>query len=469
MVKKSINYAKYSKIAIAVLFILLLHLIAAVHASAAIRMSSSYIYFGSPSSYFTAVSNAGDALDIVYPSYFDLSTDGSLKLTSAVSQSFVDEMHRKGIKVAPFLSNHWSRTVGRAALANRSDLALQVAAAIAEYDLDGVNIDLENLTPDDRANYVDFIRLLSLALPYDKEISVAVAANPYGTSKGWQGSYDYAAMAEYSDYLVIMAYDESYETGPAGPVASIPFVEKSLQYAVKNVSPDKLMLALPFYGRMWRDGGGHPDGYGVSNRTIDSLISEFKGKKYYDSRSQTSYVKVTIGSGDRKPVIGGKTLTAGTYTIWYSDEGTVKRTLTLADKYNIRGASSWSLGQESVNAWSYFNLWLDGCYFVDIQYHWARDSIFNAYTNGWVKGVSSSAFAPENALTRAQAAVMLVRALGLPVGTAKTHPSNEPGLTGIDTGFSDISGHWAEAEIETARRYDIVRGVGEGGLIRTVR
>lgn len=87
-------------------------------------------------------------------------------------------------------------------------------------------------------------------------------------------------------------------------------------------------------------------------------------------------------------------MTAGTYTIWYSDEATLKRSLALVDKYDIMGASSWSLGQESANTWSYFTLWLAGCYFVDIQYHWARDSIFSAYANGWVKGVSSASFAP---------------------------------------------------------------------------
>ena len=386
---------KYAKYVLAVLIILLVKIFYAVHAGAVIdRINTSYIYFGNPSSYFTAVSSAQDSLDIVYPSYFDLSSGGNLKLTSAVSRGFVDEMHRKGIKVAPFLSNHWDRTAGRAALANRAALASQIAEAVKKYDLDGVNIDLENLTPDDRANYVDFVRLLRLALPDGKEISVAVAANPYGTSKGWQGSYDYAGLARYSDYMVIMAYDESYETGPAGPVASIPFVEKSLKYAVKNVSPDKIVLALPFYGRMWRDGGGYPNGYGVGNRTIDSLISEYKGKRYYDSASQTSYARITIGPGDRKPVIGGKALTAGTYTIWYSDEATLKRSLALVDKYDIMGASSWSLGQESANTWSYFTLWLAWCYCVDILYHRARHSIFSAYANGWVKGVSSASFAP---------------------------------------------------------------------------
>ncbi len=51
------------------------------------RMNSTYIYFGNPSSYLTAVNNVSDPLDVIYPSYFDLNTDGSLKLTTALSQS----------------------------------------------------------------------------------------------------------------------------------------------------------------------------------------------------------------------------------------------------------------------------------------------------------------------------------------------------------------------------------------------
>lgn len=65
-------------------------------------------------------------------------------------------------------------------------------------------------------------------------------------------------------------------------------------------------------------------------------------------------------------------------------------------------------------------------------------------------------------MTRAQAAAMLVRALGLPTGAAEVSPSVETGQAESDTGFIDITGHWAEAEIETARRHNIVNGVGNG-------
>ncbi len=217
-------------------------------------------------------------------------------------------------------------------------LAEQIASAVSTYKLDGVNVDIENLTYDDRANYVDFVHLLREALP-DKEVSVAVAANPNGTTRDWQGSYDYAGLAKYS---------------------------------------------------------------------------------------------------------------TGTYTIWYANETTTKNTLTLVGKYDILGASSWSLGQESANTWSYYDLWLNGVYFNDIQYHWAKNTIFNAYKQGWIKGVSTNSFAPNSALTRAQAATMLVRALGLPV---------DPTTPGS---FEDTLGHWAEAEIETAKEHHIIQGVGEG-------
>ncbi|NCA91723.1 glycoside hydrolase, partial [bacterium] len=316
-----------------------------------------------------------------------------------------------------------------------------------DYNLDGINIDIENMTEVQRSAYVDFVRLLREKLP-DKVISVAVAGNPYEWNNGWQGSYDYAGLAAYCDYLIVMAYDEHYQNGPSGAVASMSFVENSIKYALTKVAKEKIVLGLPFYGRIWKNGGGYPKGYGVSNVTIDSLIGQYHGNIAFDAASRTSYATITVGQSDAKPVIGGGTLTAGTYTIWYADEQTTKEYLTLVQTYDIKGAGSWSLGQESENIWDYYKLWLNGCYLEDIQTHWAKDAIFSAFQHGWMKGVSNTAFLPEASLTRAQAAVILVRMLGysLDTGTGNT--------------FTDIAGHWAQAEIETARQYGLIGGVG---------
>jgi hypothetical protein len=76
------------------------------------------------------------------------------------------------------------------------------------------------------------------------------------------------------------------------------------------------------------------------------------------------------------------------------------------------------------------------------------DSILTAFQNGWVKGVTSTSFMPEASLTRAEAAVILVRMLGLDVDYSAP-PT-----------FKDTVGHWAQSEIETARKNKIIDGVG---------
>ena len=83
--------------------------------------------------------------------------------------NFIDEMHSKNILVTPFLSNHWSRDLGRSALKNREKLANEIIKAIDKYDLDGVNVDIENVTEVDRDNYTDFVKILSEKMPEGKQ------------------------------------------------------------------------------------------------------------------------------------------------------------------------------------------------------------------------------------------------------------------------------------------------------------
>lgn len=98
------------------------------------------------------------------PSYFDLREDGSLKL-NYLSPFFIKSMHDKGIKVVPFLSNHWNRTAGINALKNIESLSTQIADYVEEYDLDGINVDIENVTHEQKDQYTQFVKLLREKIP----------------------------------------------------------------------------------------------------------------------------------------------------------------------------------------------------------------------------------------------------------------------------------------------------------------
>lgn len=416
---------------------------------AASRYNMSYIYFGNTNSYYHHVESTQNTLDEISPSYFNLKDDGNLELSLAVDTRFISEMHKKEIKVIPFLSNHWDRAKGIMALQNRQNLVDQLVAAVVYYDLDGVNVDIENVTEVERDMYTDFVRLLRDKLPADKTLAVAVAPNPWNLKKGWQGSYDYAGLAKHSDYLMIMAYDESYTGGPAGPVASYGFVEASIKYALTQVSKDKLVLGIPFYGRYWKNGAAK-GGYGLSNTDVVRLVSNYNGTTHFDEKKKSPYAVFTLGENDVKPYVLGTKLEAGTYTIWYENETSIKYKLDLINKYDLKGAGSWSLGQETKDTWNYFGMWLNGHYFEDAQGHWAQGSIISMADKQWMTGVAEKLFAPDNDLTRAEAAAILVRAMNL------TNTSTN------GTSFSDISEHWAKSEIEIAAQNGIVLGTGKG-------
>jgi len=416
------------------------------------KFNMSYIYFGDPSKYTYYVNRTNESLDVISPSYFDLNDNGTLKLTKAVSTDFINEMHKIGVKVVPFLSNHWDRNKGIKALENRVTLAQQIADAVKKYNLDGVNVDIENVTEKERGIYTDFVRILRSKLPSNKEVSVAVAPNPYNATKGWQGSYDYASLAKYSDYLMIMAYDEHYQGGSPGPVASASFVEASIKYALQKVPKEKVVLGIPFYGRYWKNGESY-GGYGINAEHVERLIDKYNGYVVFDETYKSPKAIITIKPGDEPDYVLGRKLGTGTYTIWYENEESIKYKLSLVQKYDLKGTGSWSLGQENPDIWLHYDLWLNGRYFIDAENHWARDAIMFVKEKGWMIGVPGNRFAPENPLTRAEAAAILVRAFGL-------EKTGDDGVT-----FTDTVNHWAREEIEIARQNNVVSGTGNGKFL----
>jgi len=442
--KKFISKARI----ISVLFIIVL--IMSTHAESyavEYKFNMSYIFFGDPEEYSGYVENAG-RFDEISPSYFDIKSDGSLEITDKLDMDFINTMHNKGIKVVPLLSNHWNREAGRIALNNRHVLSQNIAQAVLEYNLDGVHVDIENVTEDDRDNYTDFIRLLRENLPEGSIIAVAVAANPRNLVTGWHGSYDYKALSEYSDYLMIMTYDEHCKNSISGPIASISFVEDSIDYALKRVSPEKIVLGIPLYGRYWKE-GVKSGGYGMNLTDVEVMADRYGAEINYDKYIQSPEAIISIETWEDGCKVFGNQLTAGTYHIWYENEESIKRKLELVQKYDLKGAGSWSLGQETKETWDFFNMWLNGCYYSDVEGHWAQDEIVYVSLMSWMNGYSDEWFAANESLTRAETAAIFVRILGFEIKEEDIQL------------FDDINGHWAVKEINTAAENEIIMGVGD--------
>lgn len=88
--------------------------------------------------------------------------------------------------------------------------------------------------------------------------------------------------------------------------------------------------------------------------------------------------------------------------------------------------------------------------FTDTAGHWAKEEIQKAVQLGIMNGYSDGSFKPENELTRAQAASIVVRALNLK--TNKTAP------------FTDIKGYAKDTQTEIAAAYHngLIQGYSDG-------
>lgn len=415
-----------------------------VVAKKADRYAMSYVFFGTNNQQLEYISVSQGSLGVISPSYFNLDANGQLEKVT-ISASYVESVHQQGMKVVPFLSNHWDRASGVAALENREALADELVKLIMANHLDGINVDIENVSEKYRDAYTDLVRLLREKLPADREVSVAVAANPNGWDLGWHGSYDYTALGEIADHLFIMAYDEHYLGGEPGPVASLSFVERSIQYALERVPSEKIVLGIPFFGRLWSQ-NGEVSGLGVSCQRAESIIARYGANVTYDRASRSPKAEFTLTAADQL-VINGQTMEPGNYVMWYENSNSLKEKLALVDKYDLKGAGSWSLGQETADVWDYFSLWLNGKYFEDIAGHFASDAILSAAEKGYMVGVNHTSFAPEEAMTRAQAASVCARMLSL---------SDE------DSPYSDTSGHWAEGQIGAMAKAGFLFGYSDG-------
>lgn len=406
--------------------------------------SISYLYAGNTTTYINNVNRSGSNLTTVSPDYFEINSNGTLKNTVKVDPLFVQSMHAKGIKVVPYLSNNWERTLGRAALANQTSFAASLTAEIERLGCDGVNIDIQNLTETDRNAYTAFLKLLRSYMPKAKILSVCVAANPWGSTIGWQGSYDYAALGTICDQIFIMAYDEHYTGSAPGAVAGFSFVEKSVNEALKYIPSTKIVLGIPFYGRYWKQ-GSTSGGYGVTVSDVERLVSTCKSTTWYDSTAQCARATVTVTSTDNAVIWGSSKLSAGTYDIWYENETSLEKKLSLVSKYNLLGAGSWALGQEPQRFWNNYSQWLIGKPFIDISNHWAQSYIIDLFQKGIVSGMPGKRFVPDGNLTRAEAAALLVKALGLQNGTATAS-------------FADTKTHWAAKQIAIVKEKGIFSG-----------
>ncbi len=276
-------------------------------------------------------------LNVISPTWFTL-TGNEGEFSSFATTSYVDRAHEMGLEVWALVGNVDSVDVDLyqvlAKTSNRRRLILQLLAAVREYNLDGLNIDFENVSLDAGEPFIQFIRELSVPC---RKYGIVLSVDNY-VPMNHTDHYDRAEQGVVADYVIIMGYDEHYNgSDEAGSVASINFVEKGIKNTVAEVPKEKVINAIPFYTRIWENGEDGLSSQAVGMEMAQTYVADHDIAVRWDEETCQNYGEFQDG---------GRLC-----QVWLEDAESIKVKLNIMEKYEIAGVAAWRLGFETADIW----------------------------------------------------------------------------------------------------------------------
>lgn len=232
------------------------------------------------------------------------------------------------------------------------------------YPISGINIDIEysgSGAQELQAGLTAFMRQLhehAQARYPDLTISIDVYASAATNQQIWH----MADLADYVDYIVIMAYDfHQRGSTQAGPVAPL-FGENSswskninhnLKKFLEQVPREKLLLGVPFYGYGWQTDSNNPrantyegTGFTVSYQKAKALEQQAETGVVSDQAwAGASQIKRQFDEDALSPFITYR-MDDKFYTIYYENPLSLTYKMEYARHLDLAGIAIWALGYE---------------------------------------------------------------------------------------------------------------------------
>lgn len=290
-------------------------------------------------------------LDVVIPTWFSLAEEGII--INKADFSYVENAHEKGYKVWGLVDNAFNPAL-TSELVNDDDMKEkfigQIAFYASLYNLDGINIDFENIYYEDKDALVKFVEELTYILK-KQNLTVSIDVTVPSGSERWSKVYDREKLAKIVDYVALMAYDEHWSTSPvSGSVASIGWVERGIKRSLEYIPEDKLLLGIPFYTRVWKETIDENGKLTVSSKAIpiknvEEIIEKYDAEVTWNE--ETGQYFATYKQDE------------AVYKVWIEDTQSIKLKIELAKKYGLSGIASWRKGYEYDEVWEVISTIVD--------------------------------------------------------------------------------------------------------------
>lgn len=284
-------------------------------------------------------------IDIIAPQVYEVGED--LKVSKIKEKKLVKEAKKRKVDTMPLIyQSEFSKVLMSTILitpkAQDEIISFMIKEAKKQKYI-GWQFDFENINHLDRDMYTAFVKKTYEALKKEGlKFSVAVVVrdndyDPNSKNQDWSSAYDYAKLAENSDFLSLMTYDDPKSIGP---VASLDYVNRVLDYMLTKTSPEKLSLGVPLYCWQWQDG-----------KRVASTTYRLAQKAY-------NKIKKSERSRGFNHVLGAEFIQFNrdgvNNIIWCDNKESIEIKKNIVKDRGLRGISAWALGQEDKSFWKSF-------------------------------------------------------------------------------------------------------------------
>ena len=297
-------------------------------------------------------------LTTISPTWFTVA-DTSGNINSLASSQYVNYAHQSNIEVWGLVRdfdggiNSYEESYELLShTTNRENLINQLIAEALKTSLDGINVDFEKISTECGEHFIQFVRELSVKC---RQNGIILSVDNY-VPRGYNQHNNLKEQGTVADYVIIMGYDEHYAGSyESGPVASLDYVKSGIEEALKVVPKEKLINAVPFYTRLWKE---VPKTEGELAAEEGTEAAEYSVKVTSVAYGMRAAEQV-IATAGAQIVVDEETghnyaqweADGATYKIWLEDEAALEAKLKLMKEYELAGTAAWRIGYEKSDTW----------------------------------------------------------------------------------------------------------------------
>lgn len=280
-------------------------------------------------------------VSVLSPSWFIIANDRGKIKTGSANVDYVRQAHSRGYKVWALITNNFDCDMTKrllASTAGRLNTVREMKDLAQKYELDGINIDFENIYPEDKDRLTEFVGEIAAALRAEG-LTVSMDVTVPSSSGRWSRCYDRRALARQVDYLILMAYDEhSAASTVSGSVASLGWVERGVEAVLQEgVPPDRLLLGMPLYMRLWQETEGRVTARTLSMPQAERLVLEKKLLPVWLPGEGQYYFEYAEGKSRCR--------------VWQENRRSLALKAALVSRYDLAGSAYWRSTLESPDVW----------------------------------------------------------------------------------------------------------------------